>query len=287
VTGGAGMLGSQVLRTVPDDLTGVGTDLREAPGVESVGVDVADEAAVARLFEAHGPFTGVIHTAAYTEVDRAEDEEKLAMRVNADACGVIAAACAGAGIPLVVVGTDFVFDGRNDRPYTEADATNPLSAYARTKLEGERQAFAAHPAGTRVVRTQWLYGPRGKHFPATILRLAAERKSLQVVADQVGSPTSTLELAPALWDVLCHGEAGVYHATCEGQCSWYDLAVAVVEARGIVDVEVQPCSTADFPRPAVRPAYSVLDCSRLTALRGRPMADWRDALKSYLESEEE
>ncbi|MFT5477585.1 MAG: dTDP-4-dehydrorhamnose reductase [Planctomycetota bacterium] len=282
VTGAAGMLGSQIMLGVPDGADAVGTDLRAAPGVEAVGTDLTDAAQVAELFEKHGPFTGVIHSAAYTAVDRAEADEPLALAVNRDACEVLAQACKAADIPLVAVGTDFVFDGSKRTPYTVDDSPNPLSAYGRTKLAGEEAARAVHPTGTRIVRTQWLYGPRGKHFPATMQQLARERDSLRVVADQIGSPTSTLELAPALWDVLAKGEAGVYHAACEGSCSWYDLAVATLEYAGLEGTTVEPCGTEDYPTPAVRPAYTVLDCSRLTALRGAPLADWRDALKTYL-----
>lgn len=285
VTGAAGMLGSQLLLSVPDGIAAVGTDLREAPGVEAVGVDLADTQAVAALFADHGPFTGVIHAAAYTAVDKAEEEEELAQRVNATACEVLAQACQAAGIPLVVVSTDFVFDGEASEPYAEDHATRPLSAYGRTKLAGERAAQAVHPDGVRIVRTQWLYGPRGRHFPQTMMQLARERSELSVVHDQIGSPTSTLELAPALWDVLRSGEAGIYHAACEGSCSWFELAAATIEAAGIEGCEVKPCTTAEFPRPAHRPAYSVLDCSRLTALRGKPLATWHEALMTYLGTE--
>jgi dTDP-4-dehydrorhamnose reductase len=159
-----------------------------------------------------------------------------------------------------------------------------LSAYGRTKLAGELAAREAHPKGTRIVRTQWLYGPRGKHFPGTILGLAKDRSELKVVHDQIGSPTSTLELAPALWDVLERGEAGAYHAACEGQASWFEVACATLELSGVQGVTVVPCSTSEFPRPAVRPRYSVLDCSRLSKLRGKSLMPWRKALEAYLKS---
>lgn len=288
VTGAAGMLGSQVLMAAPEDVLVVGTDMREAHGVDVHGVDLTDETQVQEaLFEAAGPFHGVIHTAAYTAVDKAEEEPELAQAVNGDACGVLARAAAQAGVPLVIVSTDFVFDGTRTEPYATDEAPSPASVYGRTKLDGERQALEAHPDGARIVRTQWLYGPRGGHFPGTMQRLARERDRLTVVADQVGSPTSTLELAPALWDVLERGEAGVYHAACEGECSWYELAVATIEASGIEGVSVEPCTTEEFPRPAKRPAYSVLDCSKLTALRGAPLAPWRDALHTYLGGDSE
>lgn len=283
VTGAAGMLGSQLLLGVPDGITAVGTDLREAAGVEAVGVDLADAAQVDRLFRDAGAFSGVIHTAAYTAVDRAEEEEAIAQRVNAVACGVLAAACARAGVPLVLVSTDFVFDGAARRPYREDDAPNPISAYGRTKLAGERLAREAHPDGARIVRTQWLYGPRGKHFPGTILSLARERDEIKVVCDQIGVPTSTLELSPVLWDVLLNGEAGIYHAACEGECSWYELALATIEASDLEKkVRVEPCTTEEFPRPARRPPYSVLDSGRLAELRGRTLSPWRDALATFL-----
>lgn len=287
VTGAAGMLGSQLLLSVPDGINAVGCDLREARGVEAAGVDLSEPGEVQALMRTHGPFTGVIHAAAYTAVDKAEEEEAQALIINATLTGVLATACAEADIPLVMVSTDFVFNGTSQRPYREDDPTSPLGAYGRTKLAGEQAALEAHPAGTRIVRTQWLYGPRGKHFPGTMLNLARERSELKVVADQIGSPTSTLELSPALWDVLRSGSERIYHAACEGQCSWYELAVATLEAAGVSEVEVKPCSTDEFPRPAPRPAYSVLDCSRLSALRGKPLAGWKDALATYLGSEDD
>lgn len=285
VTGAAGMLGSQVLLSAPDGATVVGTDLREAPGVDAAGVDLADEEAVAALFAEHGPFSAVIHTAAYTAVDRAEEEEQVALRANEGATRAIASACARSEIPLVVVGTDFVFDGELERPYREDDVPRPLSAYGRTKLAAERAALEVHPRGTRIARTQWLYGPRGKHFPGTMRALARELDELRVVDDQRGSPTSTLELAPALWDILRLAEPGIWHAACEGSCTWYELAVATLEACGVEGVVVQPCSSEEFARPAPRPRNSVLDSSRLAALRGKPLAHWRDALQTYLGSE--
>ncbi|MFT4647727.1 MAG: dTDP-4-dehydrorhamnose reductase [Planctomycetota bacterium] len=282
VTGAAGMLGSQVILGAPDGVAVIGTDLVEASGVKAHGVDLSDPSAVTALFAEHGPFKGIIHTAAYTAVDKAEEEQDLAMKVNATVCEVLATAAAQAGIPLVIVGTDFVFNGKARVPYTEDFSPDPISVYGETKYQGEVLARRAHPEGTRIVRTQWLYGPRGKHFPATMLALAKERDHLKVVSDQRGSPTSTLELAPALWDVLQKGEAGVYHAACEGDCSWFDLAAATLELSGVEGVTLEPCSTEEFPRPAPRPEYSVLSCKRLEALRGAPMAHWRDALSTYL-----
>jgi len=282
VTGASGMLASELCLRAPRGVTAVGTDLRPGTNVPAGGFDLADPARIADLFREHGPFDGVIHAAAFTAVDLAEAQEEAASRANEGSARELAKACAAASIPLVLVSTDFVFDGAATRPYKVDDATNPLSVYGRTKLAGEIAARAAHPGGTRVVRSQWLYGPRGKHFPGTILALAKERSELRVVHDQVGCPTSTLELAPALWDVLEKGDTGVYHAACQGQASWYELAVATLELAGVRGVNVVPVTTSEFPRPAVRPRYSVLDCSRLVALRGRSLAPWRDALQDFL-----
>ncbi len=294
VTGACGMLGSQLLLVAPEGVTAVGTDIRAptaaslkwgAPPVAAVGWDLSDHQAVRELWQEHGPFDAVIHAAAYTAVDRAEQEPELARRVNAGAAGAVAVACAEAGAALILLGTDFVFDGSLDRPYRETDPTRPLGVYGRTKLEGEEAARAAHAEGLVILRTQWLYGARGVHFPGTILGLAAKQKRLQVVSDQIGSPTSTLELAPAVWDVLHRGEAGIYHAACEGSCSWYELARETLRLAGITDVEVVACGSEDFPRPALRPANGVLDASRLAALRGRPLAHWREALAAFLAAE--
>ncbi len=284
VTGAAGMLGRRLLSSAPEGVRALGTDLAHAPGLDFAGVDLGEEPALASLLERHGPWGGVIHAAAYTAVDRAESEPEAARRANAEVCGLLARLCARSGLPLVAVGTDFVFDGRKSAPYTEEDAPNPVSVYGRTKLEGERAVLEQHPQAA-VVRTQWLYGPGGQHFPRTIVRLARERGELKVVDDQVGAPTSTLELAPALWDVLLRGGRGLYHAACEGACSWYRLTAALLEECGLSKVHLVPCTTAEFPRPARRPAYSVLDCTRLARLRGKRMLPWREALRAYLAEE--
>ena len=265
----------------------VGTDLFAAregnPAVARPGVDLGDRAALEALLGELVPLRGVIHCAAYTAVDKAETDEERARHVNAEMPRIVAETCARRGVPLVHVSTDFVFDGESRRPYREEDQTRPLSAYGRTKLAGEHEVERAH-SGAAIVRTQWLYGPRGNHFPGTILGLAATRPELKVVNDQRGSPTSTLELAPALWDVLASGQGGLYHAACEGEASWYDFARATLELCGKT-TPIQPCTTAEFPRPARRPAFSVLDCARLARLRGRALKPWRAALGDFLAHE--
>lgn len=271
VTGAGGLLGRAVLAAAPAAV--------EAVGSTRANGDLADGAAVERLLEGAG---GVLHLAGFSDVDGAEERPEAADRDNARATAEVAAACARRGLPLVAVSTDYVFDGRLGRPYRETDAPAPLGAYGRSKLAAERAATRAHPEGTRIVRTAWLYGPGGRHFPGRILELARERGEIRVVADQVGSPTSTEELAPALWDVLLRAPPGTYHAACEGSCSRHGLAVATLEIAGVRGVRVVPCTSAEMPRPAPRPAFSALDCSKLASLRGRPLAPWRDALVRYL-----
>lgn len=276
------MLGQQLFACAPADAITLGTDLARAPGLAAGGVDLADEARVAQLWSKLGPFDAVIHGAAYTAVDLAESNVELARRANVEACDVLARRCALEGTRLVAVSTDFVFDGASSRPYREDDPPRPLSVYGATKLEGEQAMLAAHARGTLIARTQWLYGPRGKHFPRTIVAAAREQRRLKVVDDQRGSPTTTLVLAPALWDLTAQGEAGLWHAACEGECSWYEFTAAILEELMLRDVVLEPCTSDAFPRPARRPAYSVLDCTKLTRLRGRSLGPWRAALKSYL-----
>ena len=289
VTGAAGMLGSQLILDAPAGVEAIGTDLAPAapeggPSYTHGGCDLTDEDQLETLLEELGELDGILHPAAYTAVDKAEEERELAHRVNALAPEVVARAAARRELPMVLVSTDFVFDGGGRRPYRPDDPTAPLGVYGRTKCEGEVRARGAHPGGLAVVRTQWLYGPRGNHFPGTILRLASQLPELKVVQDQVGSPTSTLELSPALWDVLGKRGVGTYHAACEGEASWYDFARATLEFCG-KETPIQPCGTEEFPRPAPRPAYSVLDCSDLTNLRGRALAPWRTALQDFLRAE--
>ena len=254
------MLGSELVRVAPS---------AAVRGVDIDDGDLAEPGVAQRLFEGVG---AVIHCAGYTNVDSAEADPERAERDNATATLRVAEACSALDIRCVVLSTDFVFDGESTRPYLEDDAPNPLGVYGRTKLAAE-QAALEH--GAVVVRTQWLYGQNGPHFAKNVLGLEGR---ISVVDDQRGSPTSTLQLAPALWDVLRSEATGVFHAACEGSCSWYEFAAFI---RG--PETVTPCTTERFPRPARRPKYSVLDCSRLTALRGRPLAHWREAWKEYAE----
>ncbi len=282
ITGAAGMLGQQLFADAPQGVLLVGTDLASIPGLAAPGLDLADEACVAALWRDHGPFHSVIHAAAYTAVDLAETNVALARRANVEASAVLARACAKSDTRLVALSTDFVFDGTGSRPYSELDEPHPLSIYGATKLDGEKAALHAHPLGTLIARTQWLYGPRGKHFPRTIVAAAREKGRLKVVDDQRGAPTSTLALAPALWDLARRGEPGIYHAACDGECSWFEFTRAILELLELGNVVLEACNSAEFPRPARRPAYSVLDSRKLARLRGHSLGHWRDALATYL-----
>ena len=227
----------------------------------------------------------VINAAAYTAVDRAESEASLAQRVNVNAVGTLAAAARVAGARFAHVSTDFVFDGTAHRPYPPDALPNPLGVYGRTKLDGELAAAEFHPAPL-IVRTAWVYAAVGNNFVATMLRLMRERTEIHVVADQIGTPTHVPTVAKALWTLLGGGHSGVFHATDAGIASWYDFAVAIhEEARSIGlltdDVAIHPIRTEDYPTPARRPAYSVLDKTATWAITGLSR-HWRNELRDCL-----
>ncbi len=232
------------------------------------------------MFDALGDLApdAVVHCAAYTDVDGAESDEELALRVNATAASHVAAAAGLNGAFVVAVSTDYVFAGDADRPYTEADEPAPRTAYGRTKLAGER-AVAESGAEHAIARTAWLYGAGGKNFVDTMLGLAAERDEVSVVDDQVGCPTWTGHLAPALLDVAEERLSGVHHLAGAGQCSWADLAEEAFRLAG-AGCAVRRVTSEEFVRPAPRPAWSVLATERADAIR---LAPWQDGLRAYLE----
>jgi len=221
----------------------------------------------------------VIHAGAHTDVDGAERDPALAMAINADGTERVARAAAQAGARLIYISTDYVFDGRGTRPYVETDRTNPVSAYGASKCAGEERALACCD-NTLVVRTAWLYGLRGKNFVRTMLQLAAERPCLKVVADQQGCPTFAEDLAGMIGRLMTHPVRGVLHVTNEGHCTWHEFATEIVRLAGY-RVPVEPITTADMPRPAKRPAYSVLSAERLHHL-GFRMPSWQDGLQRFL-----
>lgn len=268
------MLGHALQESLPDGVDAVWVDLPE--------MDITDEASVAACLDEHVP-EAVINCSAYTAVDACEEHEDDALAVNGTGAGVLARACAARGIPMLHVSTDYVFDGGIPAPgcYAEGDAVNPLSAYGRTKLAGERAVAAAGDAHW-IVRTQWLYGLDGPNFVETMLRLAGEHDQLKVVDDQVGSPTSTHDLAPLLWRIVGQRPAyGIYHAANSGHCSWYDFAVEIFRQSG-VDIRVDPVPTEQFPRPATRPPRGVLATDKLRTALGCDIPTWQDALGRYL-----
>ncbi|MGN7918618.1 dTDP-4-dehydrorhamnose reductase [Lysobacter antibioticus] len=232
----------------------------------------------------------VVNATAYTAVDRAESERELAFAVNAQAPARLAELCSADGIGLVHYSTDYVFDGNGTRPYLESDPTGPLSVYGESKLAGE-EAIRASGASHLILRTAWVYATHGHNFLRTMLRLGAERDELRVVADQHGSPTPAWLLADAAATVLGQGivESGVRHIVAGGQTSWHGFAEAIfaeAQARGLIErrPQVLPITTADYPTPARRPNYSVLDTSRLQAEYGLSIPQWRDALKTTLDA---
>lgn len=274
IVGSKGQLGRGLQATAP-----AGTEI-VAHDVDTL--DITDAAAVKALVEAERPQL-VLNAAAYTAVDKAESEEDLAMAINATAVSYLADAARTVDARLVHVSTDFVFDGTSGIPYAPDATPNPVSAYGRTKLAGE---ILAGP-DTLIVRTAWVYAPTGGNFVRTMLRLMGERPEVRVVADQVGTPTYAPGLAAALWALAAKGVSGIHHYTDAGAISWYDFAVAIQEeglAAGLLQaaVPVIPIGTADYPTPARRPHYSVLDKSSTFAALGGPTPHWRENLRTMI-----
>lgn len=240
--------------------------------------DVTDAAAVDAVVQAAQPEL-ILHTAAYTAVDQAEAEPEQARRVNVEGTINVARAAQKAGAILVYPSTDYVFDGRKNSPYTEADQPNPLSVYGRTKLEGEQAAQAEHD-DTYVVRTSWLYSHVGKSFVTTVLKLLQESTELKVVADEVSSPTSAHSFISGISRLLeVRPAPGVYHLACGGETNWHDYAKEIVRLAGS-SIQVKPTTAADWGAPAVRPRYSKLNCDKLAKL-DIVLPDWKDDLVGF------
>jgi dTDP-4-dehydrorhamnose reductase len=270
VTGSKGMLGQTLVPTLEKcghKVTGTDVDT----------LDITDFRSVSKAVQELQPEL-IVHGAAYTAVDQAESDQAIAFRVNGYGTENLAVACNKLDIPMLYISTDYVFDGENDKPYQPLDQTCPISVYGKSKLAGE-VAVRNHLNKFYIVRTSWLYGPHGKNFVETMLELAKDRKQLKVVADQTGSPTSTVSLAGIVSDLIETERWGVYHGTDGGVTTWYDFAREILKG---VDVEVIPCETKDFPRPAPRPRYSVLDKTSLTSTLGRDVVPWETALQKYM-----
>jgi dTDP-4-dehydrorhamnose reductase len=280
ITGINGQLGQELQQTLADyHVIGVGRET----------LDLTQPDKISQMMDEVRPDL-VINAAAYTAVDKAESEPEIAKATNAIAPGILAKESQKMGLPLIHISTDYVFDGSQSRPYLDTDTTNPLGVYGQSKLAGE-QAIRESCNLHIILRTAWVYGVGGKgNFVKTMLKLFAEREELRVVADQVGSPTWTGDLASAIAQLLpqlSQEIAGTYHYTNSGVASWYDFAVAIFEEAKQLGfpLKVQriiPITTADYPTPARRPAYSVLYCGKIAAVLGTHPPHWRQALRQML-----
>ncbi|MFJ1761827.1 dTDP-4-dehydrorhamnose reductase [Amycolatopsis sp. NPDC088138] len=285
VPGGSGQLGRDLAA-----LSGDGVDV-VAPGsaeldVTQTGQVLAAVGALADRAREAGSAPAVINAAAYTAVDAAETDEERAFAINADGPRVLAAACAARRVPLIHVSTDYVFPGDASAPYEPSDELGPRSAYGRTKAAGE-DAVLGSGASSWVVRTGWLYGKSGTNFVKTMARLEASNPELSVVDDQVGGPTWTADLAAGLLELASRAAAGdgperrILHCTNAGSVSWCGFARAIFTHLGADPARVKPCTTEEFPRPAPRPAYSVLSPASWTEAWLTPLRPWEEALDAY------
>ena len=273
VTGVKGQLGYDVV----NELTKRG---HEAVGVDVDEMDITDGDACRQVITEANP-DAVIHCAAYTAVDAAEDNVDLCRRVNADGTRNIALVCRDLDIKMVYISTDYVFDGQGTRPWEPDDARDPLNVYGVTKCEGE-MAVEELVKKFFIVRIAWVFGVNGKNFIRTMLRLGEERGAVSVVDDQIGSPTYTYDLARLLVDMTESEHYGRYHATNEGFCSWYEFACEIFKQAGMAEVKVTPVDSSQFPAKAKRPMNSRMDKSKLAANGFEPLPAWQDALNRDL-----
>ncbi len=247
-------------------------------------LDLTDKEAVSRFFDTEKPDI-IVNCAAYTNVDKAEDDAKCAELINKTAVSYLAEECAKSGATLIHVSTDYVFGGDGNTPKSESDATSPLGVYGRTKLDGEK-AVEASGCHHIIIRTAWLYSAFGNNFVKTMLRLTSEKERLNVVFDQTGSPTYAGDLADAIFEIveksLYEGHDGIYHYTNEGVCTWYDLARETATLAGNDKCVISPCRSSEFPSKVERPHYSVLDKRKFKETFGIIPPYWRDSLKKCL-----
>ena len=278
VTGANGQLGSEMRKlgsVSPNEY--IFTDVQE--------LDITNKEAVMSFVEQNG-VNIIVNCAAYTNVDRAEDDEAIAELINATAVGNLAEAAKAVDGTLFHVSTDYVFGADGNTPRSEDMPTNPLGVYGRTKLNGE-QAIAEVGAKAIIIRTAWLYSEFGNNFLKTMLRLTAEKESLNVVFDQVGTPTYAGDLALVIFSIiegnLYAGNEGIYHFSNEGVCSWYDFANEIAIAAGNINCNIQPCHSSEFPSKVTRPPYSVLDKTKIKQTFGVDIPHWRDSMLYCLE----
>ncbi|HHP5737864.1 dTDP-4-dehydrorhamnose reductase [Bacillus paranthracis] len=272
VTGAKGQLGQDILRLLESQSW-------EVFGFGREELDITDERQVHEKVLSIKPDI-IIHTAAYTQVDQAESDEATAFKVNAEGTKYLAQAAEAVGAKFCYVSTDYVFDGTKDTPYKADDQTNPQTIYGKSKLVGE-QYTQEYCSKSYIVRTSWVFGLYGNNFVKTMLRLAEENKELGIVHDQVGSPTYTTDLARFIISLVQTDKYGVYHGSNSGVCSWYEFAKEIFKQSNI-EIVVNPLTTENFPRPAARPKYSVLDKGMIEENGFESFQDWKEALKDFL-----
>ncbi|WP_430477058.1 dTDP-4-dehydrorhamnose reductase [Bacillus cereus] len=273
VTGAKGQLGQDVVKLLEEQAW-------EVFGFGREELNITDEKQVNEKILLIQPDI-IIHTAAYTQVDQAESDEETAFKVNAEGTKYLAQAAEAVGARFCYVSTDYVFDGTKNEPYKADDQTNPQTIYGKSKLVGERYT-QEYCSKSYIVRTSWVFGLYGNNFVKTMLRLAEEKKELGVVHDQVGSPTYTTDLARFIINLVQTDKYGVYHGSNSGVCSWYEFAKEIFEQSNI-EIVVNPLTTEDFPRPAARPKYSVLDKGMIEQNGFESFQDWKKALKDFLD----
>lgn len=272
VTGANGQLGRELRNILESEIPGqsIYTDVSELDLTDSKAVD---------LFFKQNEISHVVNCAAYTAVDRAEEEKLECASININAVKNLAIAADSIGAKIIHISTDYVFDGTAHRPYKESDKVNPISEYGTTKRKGETALLALAPESI-IIRTSWLYSPHGNNFVKTMMRLGEERPEIKVVCDQIGSPTYALDLAKAIYKVLTSHQwvEGIFHYSNEGVCSWYDFTKAIHRVAGIKGCNVCPIPTEEYPTAATRPFFSVLDKSRIKATYGTTVPYWEDSL---------
>jgi dTDP-4-dehydrorhamnose reductase len=272
VTGAGGQLGSDLVKCL--------NQKHDVFGLNHSQLDITDYNQCLEIVNLLQPDV-VIHTAAYTAVDLAESEEDLAYSINAAGTRNLAVITEQLGAKFCYISTDYVFDGTSSNPYKEYDNTNPRSVYGKSKRAGE-QLTQSLCMKYFIVRTSWVYGVNGNNFVKTMLKLAGERDTIKVVQDQIGSPTYTIDLSNFLIELVQTEKYGIYHASNSGTCSWYEFAKAIFEESSIL-MNVTPCSTDEFPRPAPRPSYSVMDHLSIRTNGFNDLRHWREGLVDFLE----
>ena len=277
VTGANGQLGNELRNVLESEKPGITTyvDLDE--------LDITNRQAVEKFIK-EGDYTHIVNCAAYTAVDKAEEEKLQCAAVNIEGVANLGHVAGEMGIKIIHISTDYVFDGKAYKPYTESDKVNPTSHYGTTKRKGETALLGLAPDAV-IVRTGWLYSPYGKNFVKTILNLLEQNKPLRVVSDQVGTPTYANDLAKAIVNIILSRQwhPGIINFSNEGVCSWYDFAEAIRRISGYTDNTIQPIPSEDYPTPTVRPHYSVLDKSKYRRIYSATIPHWETSLKECID----